>query len=223
MTVYNQPEEQPQQPAPFQYGPTEVEISTTACISEAWEILKSNAANIIIASLIISLAQGFAGQIPCVGPIAALIVQGPLYLGLAMFMLKAVRKQNPDIGEIFNGFKNFKEALVACLLMVLFTLLGFIALIVPGIILTLRYSMTYYIMTDQNLSGWESMKASNELVKGYTAQVFVLFLLIGLLQIAGALACCIGLFVTTPLGACAIAIYYNKLTAIKYSQQYYQQ
>jgi len=91
--------------------------------------------------------------IPIVGPIAALIISGPFALGLAVFSLSISRNQDAKFEQIFQGFKNFGTALVAYLLIILFTLLWMLLLIIPGIIASISYSMTFYIIADDNSIG----------------------------------------------------------------------
>jgi uncharacterized membrane protein len=55
--------------------------------------------------------------VPVVGPVALLILGGPLQLGLVIFFLTLARRGKADIGMLFAGFKNFGNALGAYLLM----------------------------------------------------------------------------------------------------------
>ena len=48
----------------------------------------------------------------------------------------------------------------------LIVLVGYLLLIIPGIILTVKYAFTQYIVIDENLSGLAALKRSQELVKG---------------------------------------------------------
>ena len=73
-------------------------------------------------------------------------------LGLAIFSIAISRSQSARVEQIFDGFSNFKNSLVANLLMSLFILLWTILLIIPGIIAGLSYSMTYYILADDNFN-----------------------------------------------------------------------
>jgi len=98
-----------------------------------------------------------------------LIIQNiPKALGFAIFSLSISRNQNPKLEQIFEGFKRFGTSLVAFILMSLFTLLWTLLLIVPGIIASLSYSMTFYIIADDSSMGAiETIKRSKKMMYGF--------------------------------------------------------
>src|SRR6266404_2195320 len=79
--------------------------------------------------LLITLA---VQKIPKVGWLIYLLISGAMLLGLVIFSLAFSRNQNPKLEQIFEGFKNYATALVANLLVWIFTLLWMLLLIVPG-------------------------------------------------------------------------------------------
>ena len=81
------------------------------CIGDSWNLLKGNFGLIFGGGAIFLLIQlglsGFA-QIPFVGlvfSLASLILTGPLMGGIYYFMLKNIRRQPAEIGDIFAGFR----------------------------------------------------------------------------------------------------------------------
>jgi len=121
------------------------------------------------------LIAGILQMIPIIGPIAPLIISGPLTLGLAVFSLSISRNQEAKLEQIFHGFNNFGTALGAYLLMILFTLLWMLLLIIPGIIATLSYSMTFYIIADDSSIGaMEAIDKSKKMMDGYKWKYFCL-------------------------------------------------
>lgn len=124
--------------------------------------------------LVYILLSTAAGAIPVVG---TLLVGGPLALGLALFVLSISREQEAQIEQLFKGFERFAVALVAMLLITLFVSLGFLLLIVPGIILSIAYSMTFFILVDNpNFTAVEAMKKSREMMYGFKWKFFCLCL-----------------------------------------------
>lgn len=108
-------------------------------------------------------------------PVAGTLLVGGLALGLALFILSVSRGQEAEIEQLFKGFERFAVALVAMLLMMLLIGLGMLLLIVPGIILAIGYSMTFFILVDNpNLTAVEAMKKSRELMYGYKWKFFCL-------------------------------------------------
>lgn len=61
--------------------------------------------------------------------------------------------------------------------------LGFVLLIVPGILFALWYSQTLMVVILEDLGGFKAMKRSKEYVKGYSFEVFVRWLLIMLMAV----------------------------------------
>lgn len=105
--------------------------------------------------------------------ILSLIISGPLNLGAALYFLKLTRGYNPQLEDIFSGFKNFGNAFLLNLLRVIFISLWTLLFIVPGIIAAIRYTMAYYIMNDTpGMSSMEAIKASKELMRGNKGKFF---------------------------------------------------
>ncbi len=115
--------------------------------------------------------------IPIVGPIASLIISGPFALGFAVFSLSISRNQDAKLEQIFQGFNNFGTALGAYLLMNLFALLWMLLLIIPGYIAAISYSMTFYILADDNSIGaMDAIDKSKKMMDGYKWKFFCLSL-----------------------------------------------
>lgn len=96
-----------------------------------------------------------------------LIFGGPMVVGLAIFTLALYRKEEATIEQLFEGFKNFANSVVAYLLMTLYVFLWTLLLIIPGIIASLNYSQIMFILAeDKNIKGSEALKKSKEMMKG---------------------------------------------------------
>lgn len=68
--------------------------------------------------------------VPYLGPLVRFVISGPLMLGWYLFFLTLSRRQPATVGMIFDGFKQFGTAFLACLLMGLLIL----AWALPGIV-----------------------------------------------------------------------------------------
>lgn len=112
-----------------------------------------------------------------VGSIPTLIISGPMLLGYTIFSLSIARNKETGIELLFNGFNRFGTALVAYLLMVLFIILWMILLIIPGIIAAISYSMTFFILADDNsIEAMDALRKSQAMMKGYKMKLFMLWL-----------------------------------------------
>ena len=128
----------------------------------------------VVYILIISVIQVTSRFIPFVG-LLSLIVVGPLVAGLAIFSLSLSRNKDAKLEQIFEGFNRFGTCVGAYLLMLLFILLWMLLLIIPGIIAALSYSMTFYILADDNSIGaMEAIDKSKQIMKGNKLKLFYL-------------------------------------------------
>lgn len=140
------------------------------------EDLKGNWTNsviiLVIYSLILSALSFFAFY--TIGVISILI-GGALELGLTNYFFNL--RRNPEFAEInnlFEGFKYFTDSLCIYLLKNLYIILWTILLIIPGIIKSIAYTMTYYVYLDnKKLSANDCIKRSQELMKGHKWEYFV--------------------------------------------------
>jgi len=118
---------------------------------------------------IISVAQ----YIPKAGWAISLLISGAMSLGLSIFALSVSRNQNPKFEQIFDGFKRFGVSLVAYILMTIFIVLWSLLLIIPGIVAALSYSMTFFIIADNNsIEGYEAIKLSKKMMMGNKWKLF---------------------------------------------------
>ncbi len=111
-------------------------------------------------------------------PIASLIdsfVAIFLGLGMTSYFMKIARGEDPEIGELFSKGSIFPKALVSSIIAALIVCVGCIALIIPGIILGLAYSLVYYIYIDNPEVGiTEVLTQSRTMMKGHKWEYFLL-------------------------------------------------
>ena len=118
--------------------------------------------------------------------------------------------ENPELGEIFSGFKgNYLNVVKIMFLMDLKTLLWLFLFIVPGIIKAYEYSMIPYLLAENpNLSADEAFSLSKQMTTGQKADLFVLDLsFIGWI-ILGLICCGIGILFVLPYPQAARAEVY---------------
>ena len=108
--------------------------------------------------------------------IIGLIIGGPLSLGYTTLILLISRNQKPDFAILFGGFKRFGISFAAYLLRFIFIILWTLLLIIPGIIACLRYSQTYYILSeDENIGPLAAISKSKEMMAGNKWKLFCLY------------------------------------------------
>ncbi len=115
--------------------------------------------------------------IPILGAIGAILITGPMALGMVIFSLNIARKKDAQLENIFQGFQNFGNAFLLYLLTGIFTFLWTLLLIIPGIIAAYSYMMAPYIMADDNsVRPMEAIDKSKKMMEGHKMRLFILHL-----------------------------------------------
>lgn len=176
----------------------------------ARESLKNYWGLAIGACVIYIFIQVVVGIVPIAGTLAGLIISGPLMLGLTYFSLSISRGQEPKLDQLFQGFNNFSNSMATYLLMILFVLLWALLLIVPGIIMAIAYSMTFFILADEpNIKPMEALEKSKKMMDGYKMKMFMLYMRFLLLSLACILTLGIGFFFLLPYIQICTAKFYE--------------
>lgn len=129
---------------------------------------------IIVAELILG-AISLIGSLLVVGSIAPLIFSGVFSTGLAIVFLAIVRNTPVEFSNMFDGFKNFGPTCLAGVLVSVFTFLWSLLFVIPGIIKSYSYAMTYYILADHpEMTANEAITESRRIMDGHKLDLFVL-------------------------------------------------
>lgn len=100
----------------------------------------------------------------------------------------------------------------------LFVILGFILLVIPGIIFMLMIMFSAYILIDQDRGPWTSLKESARITKGHRWKLLGFVLALLGINILGFLALVIGLLVTVPVSWLATVKVYRTLQQMDRSE-----
>lgn len=126
-------------------------------------------------NLVYMLITGGASSIKGIGAAISLIISGPFSLGMAIFSLSLARNEEARLEQIFDGFKDFKRALITYLIMVINIVLRLLLLIVPGIIAAFSYAMTFYILADdRSIESNIALEKSKQMMEGNKLKLFYL-------------------------------------------------
>lgn len=146
--------------------------------------------------------------------IAAFILGGVLELGYAQYLLKQHDRQGPEFNDLFSQFDRFGAGFAQAFLRGLYSFLWMLLLIIPGIIASLSYSMTPYIMAENpNLTASEAIRRSSQLMDGHKMDLFILHLTFLGWDILCALTLNLGHIVLNPYKNAAITVFYRQITA----------
>ena len=143
--------------------------------AKAWAACKGNWGVAILSIIIVGIISGICGVIPAVGSLITLVITGPLMLGLVVVFSKLIKGEKAEIVDLFDGFKNFVNSFLLYILNSLFTLLWSLLFVIPGIVMSYAYSMSFYILKDNpELSANEARKQSIEMMRGNKWRLFCL-------------------------------------------------
>ncbi len=114
--------------------------------------------------------------------LATLIYIAGMLWGFSALINTVRQLEKPtDVKQAYIDAKPYIWPLfVAGLFSALFTILGFVLLIIPGIIVSVWLSFVYFTTVIENKRGMEALKASKAYVEGYWWAVFGRILLVGL-------------------------------------------
>ena len=142
-----------------------------------------------------------------IGSIISLITAA----GLSFYVLNIVRGTKVGINEIFGYLKkNILTIILVSILEGLFIAVGFVLLIIPGIVIALGLSLSSYVLIDnQDLSFMDVIKKTWEMMKGHKIEYF----LFGLSFVGWILLCVfiIPLIYVAPYITLAEAVYYESI------------
>lgn len=139
-----------------------------------------------------------------------LLVLSVLNFGADFMFLKGIRNEKIKIIEMFDGFKkNYLNIILSRLLTFAIVGLGFVFLIVPGIILACRLSFVSYLVMDKNMEPVAAVEKSWEMTRGYGWKIFGIAMLAIPIVIAGLLCFIVGIIFAIIWISAAFAAMYH--------------
>ncbi|MDR3249239.1 MAG: DUF975 family protein [Treponema sp.] len=166
---------------------------------------------VLVYSLIVSAMLG----------IGLLILGGPLCFGLLGYFSRKARGETAAFGNLFDGFDDgFGRSFFLYLFEGIFIFLWSLLLCIPGLIKTLSYSMSFFILRDNpGMKPLDAITASRRMMNGHKWQLFCL----GLNFIGWALLCVltfgIGYLWLCPYVILSMANFYEDLKQQPSQQQ----
>lgn len=162
--------------------------------------------------LVYGLAVAVPAELNSYGEMLSFLLAGPLQLGLCFFFLNLVRGEETRFELLFEGFKPLLTVLLSYAIIAALTIVGLILLIVPGIIVALGFSMTYYVIADDpEITFQVALEQSWKLTDGYKMELLVLNLRFIPWYIIGLLCLIVGVFTVIPWHNTTLALYYEHL------------
>lgn len=144
--------------------------------------------------------------------IITILIGGAMTIGICQFTLNMAGDSEAAFSDIFSGFNIFLKALGLYILVGIAVMVGFIIIVIPGIILSLMFSQCFYIMADDREIGIiDCMKKSSQMMKGHKWEYFVLVLSFLGWAILAAIPAGLGYLWLMPYQQVTFANYYLEL------------
>lgn len=206
-------------------------IDIGAALSYGWNKFKQHSGPLIVCTLIVFLVQvlvtlvtlrvsSAGGQVVVriIGTVVGLIMTR----GLIRAALSVVNGHAPDAAQVFR-FDNLGGYLVASVIIgvaqgvvaLIGSLLlgagGLIIGVVLAAVINTLFGFYGFAIVERDLDGISGLKASYELTKNAFGNVFLFWIVAGIVSAIGVIACFVGLLVTIPVAQVAQAHAYRQL------------
>lgn len=197
-------------------------FSSEDALRFGWTTTKANLKPLLLIGLVGAflalLGQALSGDGPANGLRALMLLAVQvLQVALTMVWIRVALSlhdgQRLEWTRLPGLFSDFFTFLLAWVLYGLVVGVGFILLIVPGVIWALKFGFSGFLVVDRKLDPIAAFRESSRLTDGLKGQLFGFALLLIGLNILGALALGVGLFVTVPTTFIAAAYVFRRLQA----------
>jgi Tfp pilus assembly protein PilE len=139
-------------------------------------------------------------------------------MGTIAFFIKA--HDTPETVRYMDAWRPeiFWKYLGASILLGLIIIVGFILLVIPGIIASIVFGFTLYLVVDKGLGPIEALKESARLTKGNRWRMFAFQGASGIIALLGFICLVLGIFVAIPVLALAGIEMYRRIAAAAETQ-----
>ena len=154
--------------------------------------------------------------------VVTFIIGGVVELGYAKFLLKQHDKKELVFSDLFSQFNRFGTGFAQRFLRTLYTVLWTMLFVIPGIIKSLSYAMTPFLLEDHpELTASEAINRSKALMEGHKMDLFILSLTFIGWEILAGLTLGIGFLFLNPYRNAAYAAFYRNISEAEQAQKSY--
>ena len=176
------------------------------CLNDAMDVYKKNFLTFVVAAVLFDLL------VIC----SLLILTGPLWGGIVIMTLRAMSEPGKEakLGDMFGGFQYFGPLVGMFFLTVIPILVGYTALLLPGLILSALWTFSPYLIIEHKMGVIDSLRMSWRIVcrRGLwinTALAFVTFALMVVPTVIPYVGWIAGWFIA-PIAWCMLTSAYNQ-------------
>lgn len=142
-------------------------------------------------------SEGFGGLLSGLASFAwGILITAPIGYGAAYVALKAARDDMPEVGDLFEPFSNYWNAVLASLLVTVIVIIGLVLFIVPGIIFACKLAFTPYLVVDRRMQVIDAVKESWRMTTGHALKIFLIGLIGIPILLAGLICLLFGVIIS---------------------------
>ena len=197
-------------------------LGIRSCVRRGWALVRSDFWPLVGITALILVLLAAAGSIgeasQSIGHLSfntsvlSVLLSGPLMGGLYLCFLKKLRGEKIRVETAFLGFStSLLQLFLAGFVTEVLVVLGILCLVLPGIYLVVAWFFTLPLVIDKRLDFWPAMRLSLRTITQHWWKFFGFLLVLGVLNLAGLLACFFGVFVTLPVSFAALMFAYEDI------------
>jgi len=197
--------------------------------SFGWNQMKKYFLYLFLITIIIVVAQSLTGLTNAAKDTSAfgqlmiaaywLLVLSVINYGSTYMYLKAVRDEPFEVVQMFDGFKtNFWNIVLANLLSTILIAIGFVMLIVPGIVIACRLAFVPYLVMDQKMDAVKALEKSWQMTRGHGWTIFLMGLLAIPIAIGGLILLGVGILFSIMWISTSFASIYHTIEQLQENQ-----
>jgi uncharacterized membrane protein len=194
--------------------------------SVGWKVLKTSFVELLVVSIVFMVLSGPVGSVQWkvdsfgwfLAPLVlfaityGIFVAGPIQYGANWVFLKAVRGERIEVRDVFVVFqRNYWNAVIANIVVGIIVGMGFVMLIVPGIIFACRLAFVPFLVVDREMDVMDALRVSWDMTRGYGWQIFLMGLLAIPVVILGLICLFVGVVVSVMWISSAFAVMYHAI------------
>ncbi|MEA1985551.1 MAG: glycerophosphodiester phosphodiesterase [Euryarchaeota archaeon] len=172
--------------------------------SETWQVFKENFVAYIVGTLITALGSIF------------IVTIAPLMYGLTYMAVKGVRGEKVEINDVFEGFNHFINSWVFVLVAGILLFIGYLLLVIPGIILSILLLYAFPLMVLKGYGGIDAIQGSIGLSKENFVDTLILSVILWVINAIGG-SLYLGSLITVPIALIAAVVATNALGKEEYT------
>ena len=188
--------------------------------SRAWQYTKSHMTFLVVSTLIylaiamvLGSAGGHRGALSGILSLASNVIQVIFTIGLIKISFLIISGGSPKAEDFKTDWTIFWRMVWACIVATFFAVIGFILLIIPGIYVGIRLTLSPYFVIDKKMSGWQAVKESWRVTKDHFWKLFGLNLLLICVVIVSLIPFGLGLLLSLPFGVMVMSLVYKHLSS----------